>query len=268
MNRDLKVEIRKNILLSVVLHLMIIPIAFTINSRSASHRAPADFLKITLFNESEEPKPLTVQERGKNKENIAEGMFSVDATKGDPEKHRGTIENRTTSDTAFNHNPVPISKIGSRDVSPAFDSIKGKSKGDLSVNQSKAYNTSKISLTSSGVSETNVEENPSQLNADHKNISRLQANVSNPDIIEIIRSSIDKAKRYPEIAKKRGWEGTVIAEFSINRKGAPENITIVRGSGYGILDSAARDTIIKASPLPVIKGKLEIPITFRLKKEN
>ncbi len=247
---------------------MIIPVVFAINGRDTFYHAPANFIEVSLFDESEEIRSFIVRERKKDRENIAEGMFSADATKGYPEKHLGRIENRTTSDASFNHNPVPVSIIEGRDVSPAFDLIKGKSKGDLSVNQGKAYDTSKISLTSSGISETNVEENLSQLNADHKNISRLQANVSNPDIIEIIRSSIDKAKRYPEIAKKRGWEGTVIAEFSIDRKGVPENITIVRGSGYEILDSAARDTIIKASPLPVIKGKLEIPITFRLKKEN
>lgn len=84
-------------------------------------------------------------------------------------------------------------------------------------------------------------------------------------LINQIRASIERAKIYPELARKRKQEGTVVTEFSITSKGMPENIRIMKSSGYNILDSAARDTIIRAAPLPLVKGSLEVPITFILK---
>jgi protein TonB len=82
-----------------------------------------------------------------------------------------------------------------------------------------------------------------------------------------IRASIERAKVYPALARKRRQEGTVIAEFSINTKGYPQNIQIIKSSGFSLLDSAIRDTILKASPFPVIRGTIEVPLTFILKSE-
>jgi TonB family protein len=86
--------------------------------------------------------------------------------------------------------------------------------------------------------------------------------------ISEIRAAIERAKRYPLFARKRGMEGTVAAEFSINARGLPENVTIKRSSGFAILDSAAKETILRAAPFPVFAGKIEIPITFRLRREE
>jgi TonB family protein len=86
-------------------------------------------------------------------------------------------------------------------------------------------------------------------------------------IIGQIKASIERAKIYPVLARKRRQEGTVIAEFSINAKGLPQNIQIIKSSGFSLLDSAARDTILKASPFPVIRGTIEVPLTFILKAE-
>lgn len=83
-----------------------------------------------------------------------------------------------------------------------------------------------------------------------------------------IREAIERAKTYPALARKRRQEGTVVMEFSINSKGVPENIEITRSSGFSLLDGAAKETLIRAAPLPVVKGSIEVPITFILKKEN
>ncbi len=81
----------------------------------------------------------------------------------------------------------------------------------------------------------------------------------------LIRVAIEKAKTYPYLARKRGIEGAVTAEFAIDNKGLPQNIIIVKSSGYELLDKAARDTILRAAPFPLIQERVEIPITFRLK---
>lgn len=89
----------------------------------------------------------------------------------------------------------------------------------------------------------------------------------NSDVIGIIRAAIEKAKNYPPLAKKRGIEGTAATEFTINSRGYPENIRIVRSSGSDILDTAAKNTVLKASPFPFVNGGIEVPITFRLTGE-
>jgi len=88
-----------------------------------------------------------------------------------------------------------------------------------------------------------------------------------PDITGRIRAAVEKAKNYPLLAKKRGIEGTATTEFTINSNGLPENIRIVRSSGSDILDNAAKNTVVRASPFPAVNGIIEIPITFRLKRE-
>lgn len=84
--------------------------------------------------------------------------------------------------------------------------------------------------------------------------------------LPIIRTAIQKNLVYPYIAIKKKMEGTVIAEFSINQNGAPENISILKSSGHEILDKAAKDSIKKASPFPFVSRSIEVPVTFRITK--
>jgi TonB family protein len=118
-----------------------------------------------------------------------------------------------------------------------------------------------------------VSENYSSLDVNRSSsnsaISRASKKGGNDsaDILSI-RNAIEKAKHYPPLAKRRGIEGTVTTKFSINTHGYPQNIKIVKSSGYRILDSAAQKTIVKAAPFPVVRETLEIPIIFRMKKND
>ncbi len=80
----------------------------------------------------------------------------------------------------------------------------------------------------------------------------------------MIRTAIEKAKNYPPLARNRGIEGTATAEFTINGRGSPENIRIVRSLGSNIFDNTAKNTVLRASPFPQVSGSVEVPITFRL----
>jgi protein TonB len=60
-------------------------------------------------------------------------------------------------------------------------------------------------------------------------------------------------------------EGSVLIGFRINRTGNTEAIRILKSSGYSMLDTAAKETVVKASPFPVLNNTIEIPITFLLK---
>ncbi|NJD57501.1 MAG: energy transducer TonB [Nitrospirae bacterium] len=80
-----------------------------------------------------------------------------------------------------------------------------------------------------------------------------------------IRAALQANLVYPYIAKKKQMEGSVMVSFRINQTGNPESIRILKGSGYSILDSAARETVVKASPFPAANNFIEVPITFTLK---
>ena len=84
------------------------------------------------------------------------------------------------------------------------------------------------------------------------------------------RMKIEKAKRYPREARRRGWEGKVVLSFQINRKGEVAEIRLVQSSGYPELDEEGIATIRRASPFlppPLAsqdKLELEIPLVFKL----
>ncbi len=85
------------------------------------------------------------------------------------------------------------------------------------------------------------------------------------ETMEIIRRSIEKAKAYPVLARKRGIEGTVYISFLIGSKGEPLDVRISKGSGSSILDNATRDIIRRAAPFPYVDSPIEVPVVFRLK---
>jgi len=86
--------------------------------------------------------------------------------------------------------------------------------------------------------------------------------------IRRIQELIERTKIYPQLARKRRQQGTAVVRFSIDTKGLPLDINILRSSGFTLLDSAARDIITRAAPFPYVKGAIEVPITFRLRDED
>lgn len=87
-----------------------------------------------------------------------------------------------------------------------------------------------------------------------------------------IRLMLEKEKRYPFLARKNHWEGTVYIKFTILRNGGLKEIKITQSSGFEVLDKEA-EAIIRRIPFPVFpKGlqlsqlPIEVPIVFRLMK--
>ncbi len=90
----------------------------------------------------------------------------------------------------------------------------------------------------------------------------------NASLRQTIRALLQANLVYPYIARKRQMEGSVMVSFRINQAGNPETIRILKGSGYSILDSAAQETVVKASPFPVANSVIEVPITFTLQNRR
>ena len=73
------------------------------------------------------------------------------------------------------------------------------------------------------------------------------------------------------IARKNGWEGSIILEVYVRSNGLVKNVNIYKSSGYNVLDNVSVKTIKKWHFTPASLGdikiddKLKIPIRFSLK---
>ena len=76
-----------------------------------------------------------------------------------------------------------------------------------------------------------------------------------------IRAKINKAKSYPRMAKRRGMQGTVKAQFTILKNGNVGNIVL---SGSSLFYSSARKSIKSAFPVDASKAPISLPCTVTL----
>lgn len=75
----------------------------------------------------------------------------------------------------------------------------------------------------------------------------------------------DRPPTYPPLARRRGWEGTVLLGIDCDADGAVQSVRVLRSSGHAVLDEAAAAAVrqwrFAAGP-----GHCEQSITFRLKR--
>ncbi|WP_109447228.1 energy transducer TonB [Azospirillum sp. TSH64] len=85
------------------------------------------------------------------------------------------------------------------------------------------------------------------------------------DYFGTIQARLARHKIYPQAARLKREEGTVLVRFTIVADGTITGWAIVQGSGHGSLDRAAEEMIQRASPLPAIPaglGRNRIDITL------
>lgn len=77
--------------------------------------------------------------------------------------------------------------------------------------------------------------------------------------------------KYPTIARRRGWEGTVLLELTIDASGAVTDVTVKESSGRNALDRAAVSRAETWQFEPALRNgeaivdTLEVPVTFALR---
>lgn len=85
---------------------------------------------------------------------------------------------------------------------------------------------------------------------------------------------LGKYKRYPDRARSRRAEGTVLIEFTLDANGKVLDAALVTSSGNSLLDDAAIAQVHRASPMPkppaeLLNGKdsikLKAPFNFNIK---
>jgi len=76
---------------------------------------------------------------------------------------------------------------------------------------------------------------------------------------------------YPLIARRRGFQGTVVLEVMVDRNGRVGDLRVFNSSGYKVLDSAAEESVREWIFKPAIKGNeniemwVRVPVCFQLK---
>lgn len=83
---------------------------------------------------------------------------------------------------------------------------------------------------------------------------------------QYIRDHIQYRVVYPNIARKRGWQGKVVVKFIVCEDGRVTGLEIVESSGYSVLDNHAIQSVQSAAPFPKppMRTELIIPIRFGL----
>jgi len=82
---------------------------------------------------------------------------------------------------------------------------------------------------------------------------------------------IKRHEKYPDRARRQGWQGTAVVGLSLSADGKVKDISIIESSGRDILDEAALNMVRRASPLPRapegLRGTartVRVPIVFKL----
>jgi|GEM_PF-2564401 len=76
--------------------------------------------------------------------------------------------------------------------------------------------------------------------------------------------------RYPDSARQRGVEGTVLLNFTVTEQGLPENIEVAQTSGNRALDESAVRTMERMRFIPGVSNgeraaiNATFPVIFRL----
>lgn len=81
-----------------------------------------------------------------------------------------------------------------------------------------------------------------------------------------IRDLVASNLRYPGMARRMGWSGRLAVEFVVGTDGSAETIRVVKSSGVPLLDSDARDTVVRSAPFPKppVSARLVIPVEYHL----
>lgn len=96
-------------------------------------------------------------------------------------------------------------------------------------------------------------------------VSAGRAGLPEPEERRMIREAIERAKRYPRLARERGIQGVVHVRFKLRPSGDVEQVEVLGSSGHDVLDAASVKTVYRASPMPYVNGWLEVPMAYVLK---
>ena len=184
------------------------------------------------------------------------GALSKSALLNHPRAH---ISSKVQVDDPKNFNPVPLYQ----------GSVKKKSRRFIPNvrNVSLTHGFTEESLDSPQ-STTMVKTEPPSTNFSSLDLGELHRGFHGK-----IWQKVAKAKYYPRMARKRGFEGKPIVAFTLGKKGDLIDLKIIEASIYDLLNEAALETIRRGIPYPPIPEPLgknsisfNLPISYVLER--
>lgn len=85
-------------------------------------------------------------------------------------------------------------------------------------------------------------------------------------VLDRIRHKIERAKKYPLIARRQGIKGSVNLLFEIDNDGGLKKLSVAESSGSNLLDDEALATLKRAAPYPLYEGEITIGLKFDLRE--
>jgi TonB family protein len=82
--------------------------------------------------------------------------------------------------------------------------------------------------------------------------------------LEEIRRRIQENLAYPPLARWHDVTGAAVIEFEVTDEGRTQGVRLGQSSGAALLDNAAEHAVTTVTGLPVVHGRLSIPIRFEL----
>ncbi len=148
----------------------------------------------------------------------------------------------------------PMENAGERKIETG--KVKNPEQGDKEVFREASENI----VAEEGISK---DENNNSNNSETEDYS-LTYKMQN---LEIIRRIIADSIEYPIVARRMGWEGTVVVGFTLSKDGDLLSIEIIKSSGYSLLDEYTVSVIkevYKRFPLPERDVRIKIPVSYHL----
>jgi protein TonB len=82
-------------------------------------------------------------------------------------------------------------------------------------------------------------------------------------------------KRYPSLARERGWSGTAEVRIDVSGEGRPRRVALARSSGHDLLDREAVDMLARAAADTAVPDALRgqtfavrLPVVFDLEEHR
>lgn len=96
-----------------------------------------------------------------------------------------------------------------------------------------------IEMTTAPAQPQTVTSNDASINSSPPSQRPTAVPLSRDELLQRIKLQLDHFRRYPPIARRRGWEGDVHLTFRITEQGAINTIRVALSSGFKLLDDNA-----------------------------